>query len=337
MEHTWSPRRSWKCERRLRALSLAERGWKQRHIADALGVGKGTVSKWLTAARASGPAALADRPIPGRPPRLTAAQRHRLPDFLWHGPEACGFRGEVWTCARVARVIEREFGVRYHKDHVGRLLKDLGWTPQVPARRAVQRDEVAIERWREEAWPALAARARREGRELMFIDESGFYLLPGVVRTYGPAGLTPVVYQWQTRDHLSVMTGLTAGGRLFTLVRERSLNGSHCAGFLARLLHEHGGRWLVIWDGSPIHRGRQVRGFLAAGGARHVWLERLPAYAPELNPVEGLWQHLKHVELRNVVCLDTSHLRVELRQAVRRIRRRGDLLRSFYAGAGLPL
>src|SRR5207253_9764705 len=111
-----------------------------------------------------GSEALRAHPAPGQPPRLTPAQEQRMPDFLWHGPEAYGLRGEVWTCARVARVLEEEFGVRYHKGHVSRLLRQLGWTPQVPIRRAIQRDEEAIERWRAEVWPRLRARAGRERR-----------------------------------------------------------------------------------------------------------------------------------------------------------------------------
>jgi transposase len=81
-----------------------------------------------------------------------------LPDFLSHGAEAYGFRGEVWTCVRVALVINEEFGVRYHKAHVSRILKELHWTPQLPIERASQRDEEAIEMWREEVWPALKKR-----------------------------------------------------------------------------------------------------------------------------------------------------------------------------------
>jgi transposase len=87
--------------------------------------------QWLAAARRGRLDALRAKPAPGRPPKLAAAQRRQVPEFLWHGPEAYGFRGEVWTCGWVALVIERELGVRYHKDHIGRLLKQLGWTTQV--------------------------------------------------------------------------------------------------------------------------------------------------------------------------------------------------------------
>src|SRR6266853_4448920 len=150
--------------RRLRALHLKQRGWYQRDIAEALGVREEAVSRWIARARTGGPEALLARPAPGHPPKLSAAQKRLIPEFLWHGPEAYGFRGEVWTCARISRVIEEEFGVRYHKDHVSRLLKELHWTPQVPITRAIQRDEQAIAHWRDETWPEWHRRSRRERR-----------------------------------------------------------------------------------------------------------------------------------------------------------------------------
>jgi len=125
--------------RRRQALRLKQIGWKQRDIATALGAAEAAVSAWLAAAAQGGPDALRSRPSPGRPARLSDAQLRLLPDFLWHGAEAYGFRGEVWTCGRVAQVIEEECGVRYHKGHVSRLLKALGWTPQVPINRAIHR------------------------------------------------------------------------------------------------------------------------------------------------------------------------------------------------------
>ena len=323
--------------RRFRALHLNRRGWYQRDIAEALDASEVHVSRWLARAREGGPEALRARPAPGRSPRLAPDQLRSIPEFLWHGPEAYGFRGQVWTCARVAKVIEWEFGVRYHKGHVGRLLKDLGWTPQQPIRRAIQRDEDAIRRWREETWPGLRRRARRERRALVFEDESGFYLLPGVVKTYSPEGLTPVLREKQTRDHLSVMGGLTPSGRVYTLVRQESLNGLHCIEFLLHLLRVAGDRLLVIWDGSPIHRRAEVKEFVSSTRGR-VELEALPGYAPDLNPWdEGGWHHLKNVEMRNLVCRDLDELHQELDLAVGRLGQRPHLIQSFFAQAGLAI
>jgi transposase len=329
--HDW---REW---RRLRALHLKQQGWYQCDIAEALGVSEDTVSRWFTRAQQVGTEALRARPRSGHPPKLSETQKRLIPEFLWHGAEAYGFRGDVWTCARIARVIEEELGVRYHKGHVSRLLQELRWTPQMPIRRAIQRDEAAIERWRAEVWPDLLRRARRERRMLVFEDESGFYLLPGLVRTYAPEAHTPVLREWQTRDHLSVMGGITPAGKVYTLARQESLNGLHSVEFLLHLQRVAGERLLVIWDGSPIHRRAEVKEFVA-GTRGKVWLEALPGYAPDLNPWdEGGWQHLKHVELRNRVCLDLEELHQEFHLAIARLRQKPHLVRSFFAQAGLKL
>ena len=102
-------------------------------------------------------------------------------------------------------------------------------------------------------------------------------------------------------------------------------------------IHHIGSRLLVIWDGSPIHRRAEVKDFLASAEGRGVHVERLPPYAPDLNPVEGAWEHLKHVELRNMVFLDLEELHLELHLAIGRLRQRPRLIRSFFEGAGLPI
>jgi transposase len=181
MDPTATPPRAVREWRRMQALQLKQQGWKQRAIAEALGVTEGAVSQWLARAQKEA-AALRSHPVPGAPARLTAAQRARIPDFLWHGAEAYGFRGNVWTCARVGQVITEEFSVTYSTSQVSRLLRALEWTPQIPISRAIQRDETAIARWRVEVWPRLHAQAHHERRTLVFVDEAGFYLLPGVCR-----------------------------------------------------------------------------------------------------------------------------------------------------------
>jgi transposase len=136
---------NWREGRRLRAFELKERGWKQTQIADALGVSEGAVSQWMKRAREKGVQALRHKPPPGATPRLSEDERARLPELLAQGAQAHGFRGEVWTCERVAIVIRREFGVSYHPAHVSRLLKALRQSLHKPQRRAFQRNEEAIE------------------------------------------------------------------------------------------------------------------------------------------------------------------------------------------------
>ena len=319
----------------MRALAWRQ-GWKQRDIAAALDASETAVSRWLAAARRGGPETLRSHPAPGPVAKLTPEQLGLIPDFLWHGPESYGFRGDVWTCERVAGAIYQEFGVSYSKSQVS-----VGQAPGMdsagPITRAIQRDEEAIERWRVESWPVLKEKARREHRALVFVDESGFYLLPGVVKTYGPRGETPVVDEWQTRDHLSVMGGVTPEGKVYSLVRPHSLNGLHSIAFLAHLVRQVAGRILVIWDGSPIHRRAEVKAFLADQAGRENPPGGAAAVRAGPQPVEWLWKHLKKVELRNLTCLDLEQLHMELHLALGRVRRRLALVRSCFEGAGLEL
>ena len=141
--------------RRVRALALLKEGLQPVEVARRVGVDRRSVRRWKAAARTRGEAGVRAKPAPGRPPKLRAKQRTELQALLLKGAEAAGYHTDLWTCPRVAEVIERRFGVCYHVDHVGRLLHDLGWSPQKPARRAIERDEEAIRRWVHEQWPRV--------------------------------------------------------------------------------------------------------------------------------------------------------------------------------------
>ena len=160
----------------------------------------------------------------------------------------------------------------------------------------------------------------------MFVDQSGFYLLPTVVRTYAPIGQTPILREHLSRDHLSVISGITLEGKLLMMEQERSFKSPDVVRFLRHVLQQIAGKVLVIWDGSPIHSGQAVKDFLASGAARRLQLEQLPGYAPDLNPDEGIWKHLKYVELKNVCCQSLSELRVELRKAKERLRHKKHVI-----------
>lgn len=147
--------KDWREARRLRAWELKQKGWKAKDIAEALGVSKGAVSQWFKKAQQEGVAALRKRKGGGPKPRLSAEQVNCLPALLNQGAQHFGFRGDVWTRARVAAVIKKVFGVTYSLTHVGWLLDKLGWSWQKPLTRASQRDEAAIERWRSETWPEV--------------------------------------------------------------------------------------------------------------------------------------------------------------------------------------
>jgi len=154
------------------------------------------------------------------------------------------------------------------------------------------------------------------------------YWLPGVVRTYAPRGQTPVLRTPLTREHLSVMGAITSEGKVLLQVQEGAYRSEGVVRFLEHLLRHLTGKLVVIWDGAPIHRGQAVKDFLANGGGERIHLERLPSYAPELNPTEGIWHYLKGVELKNVCCHDLVQLRRELRLATARLRHKHTVIRG---------
>ncbi len=160
----------------------------------------------------------------------------------------------------------------------------------------------------------------------MFVDEAGFYLLPMAVKTYAPCGQTPLLRVPLTRDHLSAISGLTPDGKVYMMVQDTAFDGPAIVRFLRHLLRHIPGKLLVIWDGLPAHHGQVVKDFLAQGAARRLHLERLPGYAPDLNPDEGVWHYLKSVELRNLCCQDLSELRRALRLAIWRLRQKVHIL-----------
>ena len=169
-----------------------------------------------------------------------------------------------------------------------------------------------------------------ENRTTVFVDQSGFYLLPFVMRTYAAIGKTPEIRAPLSKDHLSSMSGITPDGKLYMQVQGKSYEGEDAAGFLKHLLRHIDGKLLVLWDRSPIHRSQVA----SAEGSR-IHLEQFPAYAPELNPDEGVWNHLKRVELKNVNCQDLDQLHIELRRAKERLRHKTEVIKAFSRMAGL--
>lgn len=144
--------------RRRRAMQLLRANVSLHEVARRIGCAASSVMRWRDALRGGGQRALRVRRAPGRPAKLSAKQRHALVRLLAQGATAHGYRTELWTTARVAELIGRRFGVAYHRDHVGRLLHQLGWSHQKPERRAAERDEAAIARWKQVRWPAVKKR-----------------------------------------------------------------------------------------------------------------------------------------------------------------------------------
>ncbi len=329
-------------QRRRQAVRAVRAGEPVADVARIMGVGQRSLYRWLELDRL--PDGLAAKPHPGPATRLSPDQQRELDRLLRQGAQAHGWPTQLWTTQRVADLIRRRFGVSLHHDHVGRFLRQrLNWSPQKPRRRARERDEDGIDRWKRDTFPDILLAAAERDAHVVFLDESGFMLTPTVRRTWAPQGETPLLSCWDRRDRLSAISAITVSpqrARLnfsFTLLPDNAnVTAADVVAFLRHLKRELGGPFTVIWDGSPVHsRSRVVRAYLA----KHpeIVAETLPSYAPELNPDEGVWGWTKYGRLANLAAANTRHLRQRVEQEFQVLRSDHHLLDAFMQGADLWL
>lgn len=291
--------------RRCLAVARYGEGYSAEEIADFLGVAARSVWRWVAAFRRCGYRGLAARPVPGRPPQVSHTQEKVVLRWLRGPATEHGFATDLWTTARLTRLIADEFGVRFHPDYLGTWLRTRDQTPQKPERVPRERDDAAIAAWCTGLWRRLRHNARRRHADLVFVDESGLLMAPLVRRTWAPKGRRPVLRQkGRHREKVSVAAALCVSPsdprlRLAWQTRPNAyFNNEAVAVFLRQLLGASRRPLIVLWDGGNMHRGDPIRDLLAKAG-RRLHLERLPPYAPMLNPVEPLWSWLKYSRLCN--------------------------------------
>jgi transposase len=322
--------------RRREGYRLLKQGQPQAAVARAVGVSRQTTSRWAERLKTHGRKSWRSVGKRGRKPRLGTSQRAELRQLLKAGAVAAGYPNALWTLPRVASFIERQWGIRLGKTQVWRVLREqLGWSCQRPDRRARERNEAKIAAWKRDVWPLLRAQAIAEKRIIVFVDESGLSQRPTRVRTWAPVGQTPHLefcFNWKT---LSAMAGVSLYQFYFKLV-EGSVKTPHVIEFLRQLQARIARPMLVIWDGLAAHKSRAVRDHVE-GTSGQIRLAYLPAYAPELNPVEYLWGHWKHHEIPNLCAATLSRLSHEARRALRRMQRRPSLIRAFWIQSELSL
>jgi transposase len=329
--------------RRRRGVELLDQGKRTVDVATFLGVDRSSVYRWRKAAT-RGPAGLAAQCHPHRPPQLTATQLRRLESLLAQGAAAHGWPNQLWTTARVAQVIYRHFKIRFHHDHVGRFLRQrLGWSVQKPTRQARERDEGAILDWQSREFPRIAREAQARAAHLVFLDESGFMLTPTVRRTWAPRGQTPILDAWDRRDRISAISSITVSPKnrslnlYFDLLPDNTnVRGEDVVEYLRRLKAQLGGPLTVLWDGGRVHdRSKAVQAFLAQHP--EIKTERIPAYAPELNPDELVWAWTKYSRLGNLAAENADWLRDYIITELIYVREHPELLSSFIEKSNLPL
>ncbi len=315
---------------RVQAVREIREGESPEIIARRLGFCRQIVYKWLRRARDAGLRALRRRPAPGAKPRLTPQQIHELKQDVQRPATEFGFVSDLWTVPRLRVLLRRQFHVTLSRSGLWEFLRREGLSPQRPIKRALERDERAIRRWLRTEYPRIRAEARKIGAILYFGDESGVRTDHVSGRTWAQRGHTPEVRRTSHRDVVSLLSTMAPRGELLFMTSPVKVNSDIFMRFLRKLLTHHRRRKLVlIVDRSAYHCSHKTRAFVAAHADR-LRLEYLPANAPDLNPDEHVWGHLKGSGATDSTTGAFEDVRRQVRSHLKSLQRRPRLVRTFY-------
>src|SRR5512145_406712 len=305
-------------------------GERPSTVIASYGLCRTSIYRWLRAQRCGGDKALKARKHAGRKATLSAEQKLRVRRWIsGRDPRQYGFDFGLWTRQIVVELIEQKFGIRLGVTAVGRLLAELDVTPQKPLRRAYERDPVAIEQWRQKVFPRLRVRAKRLGAKLFFLDEAGVRSDQVLGRTWGHRGQTPEVPTSGQRQSVNAISAVTARGEFWFEIYTHRLNAAGFVELLRRFMRGRRNRVMLILDGHPAHHAKIVSDYVQGLRGR-LELHFLPGYAPELNPDEFVWNHLKRQGVSKKPLRQGESLRRRVQADLDGIRARPALVRSFF-------
>ncbi len=317
---------------RLMAVERVLDGEPASSVIASYGFNRTTIYKWVAAAATPGVGlkGLLSRPATGRPRTLSPGQERQV--FRWingRDPRQYGLDFGLWTRSVVASLIERKFDIRLGVTAVGELLAKLGLTPQKPLQRAYQRDPTAIERWQRETFPAVARQAKASGGEVYFWDESGFRADTVHGKTWGVKGQTPIVARPGQRQSISAASAVNSKGAFWYCTYQGGLNAELFVGLLRRMMRHRTKPVHLVVDGLPAHKAMLVKAYIASTDGL-LTLHFLPGYAPDLNPDELVWSHMKRTGVARAPLRKGEKLQDKVEAQLAAIRNTPRLVRSFF-------
>jgi transposase len=312
------------------AVRRVEEGEKPSAVIQSYGFCRTVIYRWLRQGRVGGEAALRSRKAPGPQSQLTAKQKKAVRSWInGKDPRQYGFDFGLWTRKTVADLIDKKFGVQLSLTSVGRLLSELDITPQKPLRRAYERDPEAIERWLKMEYPKLRRRAKRREADIFFLDEAGIRSDVPLGRTWAPRGQTPVVQTSGQRQAVNAISAINARGGFWYRTFQGSLNAARFIEFLKAFLRSRRRPVFLIVDRHPAHIAKVVAKFIHEKQGR-VELHFLPGYAPDLNPDEFVWNHLRAQGVSKKPLQRNESLRERVEADLAKIKSLPRLVKSFF-------
>jgi transposase len=319
-------------EIRRMAVQRVREGEKASVVIASFGLCRTTIYKWLKKVKGGGrgPNVLLSRKGTGRPPKLTKRQARQV--FRWingRDPRQYGFDFGLWTRKVVAELIDDKFGIELSLASVGKLLSSLGLTPQKPLMRAYERDPEAIEAWKRDTYPGIAARAKRRGAEIYFWDESGFRADVVQGTTWGIKGRTPVVAVPGTRQSVSAASAVNAKGAFWFATYKGGMSAELFVAMLGQLMRHRKKPLFLILDSLPAHKAKVVQNYVKSTSGK-LELYFLPGYAPELNPDELVWNYVKRTGTAKRPLARGESLQDSIEADLLEIQNNPALVRSFF-------
>jgi transposase len=282
---------------RSRAVLAVERGQAVGQVAEAYGVDRTTVFRWVRRFTREGTQGLERRSGSGRPRLLTALDMEAVNDIILEPASTFGYETDLWTVGRLRRVIREHYGVTLSPDTVWRRLREAGFTYQKPERKYFEVNEEARLEWLRVEAPLIRANVREFRAILYFQDESNVSLTAFLGKTWAFRGQTPQVSVTGKRGGVTAMSALSGQGRLLFRLFSQRIASAEVIYFLGQMLRHHPRRHLVVvMDQAPPHVSRKTKDYIASQKRLHV--HYLPKYSPDWNPDEKVWNHLKHHELK---------------------------------------
>lgn len=320
-------------EARRIAVGMVKAGKTRIEAAEAVGVNRRFVGEWVKAEKAEGPSALIGKKRgrrPGEQKPLTSDEEAKVRKLVADKcPDQLKLPFALWTREAVALLIERKTTKRLSLKVVGRYLKSWGMTPQRPMRRATERNEAVVQQWLREDYPAIADRAKKEGAEIQWADETGVSNQANYGRSWAPKGETPVIPRPATRFSQSMISSITNRGEVRFMIYDGALNVGIFLKFLARLIKGRKRKLFLIVDNLRVHRAKAVAAWVAEH-ADLIELFYLPPYAPDTNPDEFLNNDLKQAIAKRRTPRTKAALRDEVTSHMRDLQRRPAKIRSFF-------
>ena len=302
-------------------------------VTRSLGLGSKTIYGWLKIARQEGVEALAPKTRTGRNKKLSSIEEQEVKRWVVGGdPRQHGFDFGIWTRKIVADLIHERFGIEMGLTSAGDLLHRLGLTPQKPLRRAYERDEKAVTKWVKETYPKVKKYAKKTGAEIFWLDEAGIRSDDPLQRTWGEKGKTPVVKTSGQRQSINAISALSNKGGFWYHVYTGKFTADKCVECFKSFMRSQRKPVILIVDGHPVHKSKKVMNYIESldGELEIVFL---PPYAPDLNPDELVWNHMRNIGTSKKPLKEGESLMNRVVMDLQSIKQNKKLVKSFFEEA----